>query len=187
MLVSNLCETFKSLRDIIDQPTEPVCFQVTAGQFVMRPQNNTMRLRLDPYHEARLTERDSQAPALSDGELIITGMLADDRRGIGHPVEHRALLVLEQRALFLDHQHLRQAGCKLARNARLERPDHADLQGADAELLEARRIEPDIHIYTSTRQPWVRLPEDKPAVPEYYNARETWPAESLARFKAARG
>ena len=72
-------------------------------------------------------------------------MLADDRRGIGHPVEHRAQLVFEQRALFLDHQHLRQAGGKLARNARLERPDHADLQGADAELIEARRIEPECH------------------------------------------
>ena len=45
---------------------------------------------------------------------------------------------------------------------------------------------PDIHIYTSTRRPWVILPPDVPAVPEYYSARDHWPAESLARFKAAR-
>jgi len=54
-------------------------------------------------------------------------------------------------------------------------------------LDDATLLEPDIHIYTSTKQPWVRLPEGKPAVPEYYSARELWPAESLARLKAARG
>ena len=48
-------------------------------------------------------------------------------------------------------------------------------------------LEPDIHIYTSTRQPWVALPEGKPAVPEYYNAREVWPGESLARMKRLMG
>ena len=53
-------------------------------------------------------------------------------------------------------------------------------------LDDATLLEPDIHIYTSTKQPWVTLPEGKPAVPEYYKAAETWPAESLARAKAAR-
>ena len=53
-------------------------------------------------------------------------------------------------------------------------------------LDDATLLEPDIHIYTSTKQPWVSLPADKPAVPEYYKAAETWPAESLARAKAAR-
>lgn len=45
---------------------------------------------------------------------------------------------------------------------------------------------PDIHIYTSTRLPWVVLPEDARAVPEYYDAKATWPAASLERFRAAR-
>jgi len=45
-------------------------------------------------------------------------------------------------------------------------------------------LEPDIHIYTSSKQPWLTLPEGKPAVPEYYSAKEMWPAESLARMKA---
>ena len=40
---------------------------------------------------------------------------------------------------------------------------------------------PSIHIYTSSKQPWVVLPPDVPAVPEFYRPRETWPPESLAR------
>ncbi|MGE0254343.1 MAG: GFA family protein [Alphaproteobacteria bacterium] len=44
---------------------------------------------------------------------------------------------------------------------------------------------PDIHIYTSTKQPWVTLPDGVPAVPEYYRADEMWPADSLARFAGA--
>jgi hypothetical protein len=42
-------------------------------------------------------------------------------------------------------------------------------------------IVPDIHIYTTTKRPWVVLPPDKPAVPEYFNSKEYWPADSLAR------
>jgi hypothetical protein len=45
-------------------------------------------------------------------------------------------------------------------------------------------LPPDIHIFTMSKQPWVRLPEDKPAVEEYYSAKKIWPAESLARFQA---
>lgn len=45
---------------------------------------------------------------------------------------------------------------------------------------------PDIHIYTSTKLPWVVLPDGVPAVPEYYRRSEYWPADSVARFKAAR-
>jgi hypothetical protein len=45
---------------------------------------------------------------------------------------------------------------------------------------------PDIHIYTSTKLPWVVLNDDIPAVPEFYDVKEVWPAESLARIRAAR-
>lgn len=44
---------------------------------------------------------------------------------------------------------------------------------------------PDIHIFTSTKQPWVALPDDVPAVPEYYQRSEYWPADCVARYKAA--
>jgi hypothetical protein len=47
-------------------------------------------------------------------------------------------------------------------------------------------IGPDIHIFTSTKQPWVVLSGDVPAVPEYYKPKEQWPVESQERFKALR-
>ncbi|MEP6940682.1 MAG: GFA family protein [Rudaea sp.] len=51
-------------------------------------------------------------------------------------------------------------------------------------LDEAFRISPDIHIFTSSKQPWVLLSPDSPAVPEYYESREYWPAHSIARRAA---
>ena len=41
---------------------------------------------------------------------------------------------------------------------------------------------PDIHIYTSTKQQWVQIPEGMPAVSEYYSAKEYWPEQSLERM-----
>ena len=51
-------------------------------------------------------------------------------------------------------------------------------------LDEPDRLPPDIHIYTSTKQPWVILPPGTPAVPEYYKLDERWPKESLERRAA---
>jgi hypothetical protein len=42
-------------------------------------------------------------------------------------------------------------------------------------------LPPDIHIFTETKQPWVRLPEGTPTVPEYYEREQYWPPESLLR------
>ena len=44
---------------------------------------------------------------------------------------------------------------------------------------------PDIHIFVSSKQPWVALPAGVPAMAEYYDRNEHWPAESLARRAAA--
>jgi hypothetical protein len=52
-------------------------------------------------------------------------------------------------------------------------------------LDEPDRLPPDIHIYTSSKQPWVVLPPGTPAVPEYYEREKLWPPESLARREAA--
>jgi hypothetical protein len=49
------------------------------------------------------------------------------------------------------------------------------------------RLPPDIHIFTSSKQPWVVLPEGTPAVPEFYDRKTYWPAESLARRQALLG
>lgn len=45
-------------------------------------------------------------------------------------------------------------------------------------------LPPDIHIYTASKQPWVRLPDDIPAVPEYYRRSLYWPAGSIERREA---
>lgn len=43
---------------------------------------------------------------------------------------------------------------------------------------------PDIHVFTTTRQPWVVIPEGHNAVNEFYALPDYWPPESLARIKA---
>ena len=48
-------------------------------------------------------------------------------------------------------------------------------------------LPPDIHIYTRSKLPWVQLPEGVPAVEVYYDARELWPADALARRNRALG
>jgi hypothetical protein len=48
-------------------------------------------------------------------------------------------------------------------------------------LDEPDRVPPDIHIFTSSKQPWVVLPPEIPAVPEYYSRSKYWPAESIER------
>ena len=49
------------------------------------------------------------------------------------------------------------------------------------------RLPPDLHIYVSSKQPWVVLPQNTPAVQEYYDRNEYWPVESLARRRALLG
>ena len=55
---------------------------------------------------------------------------------------------------------------KFVRVGTLDSPDH---------------LPPDIHIFTASKQPWVVLSPDTPAVEEYYDRDQYWPAESLAR------
>lgn len=53
-------------------------------------------------------------------------------------------------------------------------------------LDEPDRLPPDVHIFTASKQPWVVLPPGTPAVEEYYDREQLWPAESLARRAAVR-
>ena len=50
-------------------------------------------------------------------------------------------------------------------------------------------LPPDIHIFTASKQPWVVIPEGATAVPQYYDLKLHWPAESQQRRQAliARG
>jgi len=45
-------------------------------------------------------------------------------------------------------------------------------------------VEPDVHIYTRTKLPWITLPEGVPAFNTYYDTETLWPAESLERLAA---
>jgi hypothetical protein len=46
---------------------------------------------------------------------------------------------------------------------------------------------PDVHIYTRSKLPWVRLPEVVPAFEEYYEMNVLWPKDSLERRRAILG
>jgi hypothetical protein len=48
-------------------------------------------------------------------------------------------------------------------------------------------LPPDIHIYTASKQPWVVLPSDAPAVAEFYDPAEVWSPEARERWRTARG
>jgi hypothetical protein len=54
-------------------------------------------------------------------------------------------------------------------------------------LDDPARMPPDIHIFTTSKQPWVVLPPGMPAVEEYYDRAEYWPQESLERRQALLG
>ena len=56
---------------------------------------------------------------------------------------------------------------KFLRVGTLDEPDH---------------LPPNIHIFTTTKQPWVNLPDGVPAVPEYYERADVWPSDSLRRM-----
>lgn len=43
-------------------------------------------------------------------------------------------------------------------------------------------VEPDVHIYTRSKLPWVTIPESVPAFSTYYDTKKLWPAASLARL-----
>ena len=47
-------------------------------------------------------------------------------------------------------------------------------------------VEPDVHIYTRSKVPWVELPESTPAFRTYYDTEKLWPAASLKRLAALR-
>ncbi|MEX0923357.1 MAG: GFA family protein [Rhodovibrionaceae bacterium] len=48
-------------------------------------------------------------------------------------------------------------------------------------------LPPDIHIFTASKQSWVILPPDVPAVEAYYSLSQYWPRASLARRQALLG
>lgn len=47
-------------------------------------------------------------------------------------------------------------------------------------------VQPDVHIYTRSKLPWVVIPETTPAFATYYDTEKLWPAASLGRLEALR-
>jgi hypothetical protein len=45
-------------------------------------------------------------------------------------------------------------------------------------------VAPDVHIYTRSKLPWVRLPDDVAAFEVYYDSKTLWPPASLERLRA---
>jgi hypothetical protein len=56
-----------------------------------------------------------------------------------------------------------------------------------ATLDEPGALPPDVHIFTRSKLPWVRLPEGARAFDIYYDTGAEWPAASLARRRAVLG
>lgn len=56
-----------------------------------------------------------------------------------------------------------------------------------ATLDDREAITPDVHIFTRSKLPWVRLPEGARAFEVYYDLKKEWPPESLARREALLG
>ena len=52
-------------------------------------------------------------------------------------------------------------------------------------LDEPDTVEPNVHIYTRSKVPWVALPDSVPAFEVYYDTKTLWPPESYARVRAA--
>jgi len=45
------------------------------------------------------------------------------------------------------------------------------------------RHPPDVHIFTSSKQPWVVIPPETPRFDEYFTIRDVWQESSLARME----
>lgn len=54
-----------------------------------------------------------------------------------------------------------------------------------ATLDDPHVYQPDMHIFTRSKVPWVRLPENAKYVDVYYDHAKEWPPESITRIKAA--
>jgi hypothetical protein len=72
--------------------------------------------------------------------------------------------------------------CQVAVFSQYTRPEVRFVRGGT--LDEPSSIEPDVHIFTKSKLPWVTLPESVPAFDVYYDSKALWPAESLERLEA---
>jgi hypothetical protein len=48
-------------------------------------------------------------------------------------------------------------------------------------LDDPHSVQPDVHIYTKSKQSWVTIPESAPAFEVFYDPPSVWPQASLER------
>jgi hypothetical protein len=72
--------------------------------------------------------------------------------------------------------------CQVAVFSEYGRPEVRFVRGGT--LDEPSSVVPDVHIFTASKLPWVRLPESAPAFEVYYDSKALWPAASLERLAA---
>jgi len=76
--------------------------------------------------------------------------------------------------------------CKVALWSTYGGAGDAFLFGRVGSLDDPATCPPDINIFTKSKQLWVTLYADIPAVEEFYDAKEYWPAETLERMQASK-
>ena len=72
--------------------------------------------------------------------------------------------------------------CQVALFSQYGRPEVRFVRGGT--LDQPSTVEPDVHIFTRSKLPWIRLPDSAPAFEVYYDSKALWPAVSLERLHA---
>jgi hypothetical protein len=72
--------------------------------------------------------------------------------------------------------------CQIALYSQYTRRDVRFVRGGT--LDDPASTEPDVHIFTRSKLPWVTLPDSVPAFNVYYDTNKLWPATSLERLEA---
>jgi hypothetical protein len=73
--------------------------------------------------------------------------------------------------------------CQVAVFSHYGRPEVRFVRGGTLDQPSA--VAPDVHIFTRSKLPWIRLPDSVPAFEVYYDRKSLWPAVSLERLEAA--
>jgi len=72
--------------------------------------------------------------------------------------------------------------CQVAVFSRYTRASVRFVRGGT--LDDPSSVEPDVHIYTRSKLPWVTLAQSVPSFSTYYDPKKVWPPASLERIAA---
>ena len=72
--------------------------------------------------------------------------------------------------------------CQIAVYSEYTRPEIRFVRGGT--LDDPSSVEPDVHIFTRSKVPWVELPRSVPSFDVYYDTKALWPPASLERLES---